>query len=202
MKLKQSVSFFDGESTEDNQIMMAMAVMLDYITPPKQENFNPHYNIPTTKDQYILEPWAERTTGDANHMVMGTTLWDWLIDCLGGKPDWAHNGWILGREETRWMPLDQFLVLIRLWDWACTWLEDKIIEADTRMFEVADDHPLFDGKSFKSVYDDEGHGQIWHSHKKNLHILREAHWLMRQQVLLTGEVVKVSSKDPQPIGAS
>ena len=194
MKLKQSVSFFDGESTEDSQIMIAMAVMLDYITPPKQENFNPHYNIPTTKDQYVLEPWAERTTGGANDMVLGTALWDWLIECLGGKPDWAHNGWMIGREETRWMPLDQFLVLIRLWDWACTWLEDKIIEADTRMFEVADDHPLIDGESFKSVYDDEGHGQIWHSHKKNLHMLREAHELMKQ--------VAVSSKDPQLVGAS
>ena len=191
MKLKQSISLQKDETTEDNQIMMAMAIMLDYVTPPKQENFNPHYNIPTTKDQYILEPWAERTTGGANDMVLGTALWDWLIECLGGKPDWAHNGWIVNREETRWMPLDQFLVLIRLWVWACTWLEDKIIEADTRMFEVADDHPLIDGESFKSVYDDEGHGQIWHSHKKNLSILREAHWLMRQQALLTGEVVRV-----------
>lgn len=195
MKLKQSVSFRESETTEDNQIMYAMAIMLDYITPPKQENFNPAYNIPTTRDPKILDQRWPSTGEIANEDIyLGTALWDYLVECLGGKPDFAHNGWIVNREETRWMPLDQFRALVQLWDWACTWLEDKITEADTHMFEMVDGHPLFDSESFKSVYDDEGHGQIWHSHKKNLHMLREAHELMKQ--------VAVSSKDPQLVGAS
>ena len=196
MKLKQSISFFDGENTEDSRIMMAMAVMLDYINNPKAENYVWSHKIPTTNDPKILNQRWPSTGEIANEDIyLGTALWDYLVDCLGGKPDWANSGWKIPREETRWMPLDQFRALIQLWGWACQWLEDHISKSDAELWDAAcGDHPLIDAQSFKAQYDDEGHGLLWQSHSSAFTKLREAHELMKE--------VAVSSKDPQLVGAS
>ena len=184
MRIKEAVSFYSGESSEDDDIQLAMAIMLDYINDPKRDNLDwliPSSNLPPVLDQ-------RDATGDLVNVDIwkGTTLRNYLIGCLGGVPEWHREGWNINTDkETRWLPLDELRCLIDLWDWACDWLEAKAIEIDDRIFDGADSHPLFTN-AFRSGYDEDGHGQIWQCHMRNFADLRKGSQLLK--LALTQEV--------------
>lgn len=177
MRIKEAVSFYSGESSEDDDIQLAMAIMLDYINDPKRDNLDwliPSSNLPPVLDQ-------RDATGDLVNVDIwkGTTLRNYLTGCLGGIPEVHREGWNINTDkETRWLPLDELSALIELWDWACDWLEMKCIEIDDRIFDGADSHPLFT-KEFKTEVYEDGHGQIWQTHKRNFADLRTGGRLLK-----------------------
>lgn len=184
MRIKEAVSFYSGESSEDDDIQLAMAVMLDYINNPKRGKqldwLIPSSNLPPVLDQ-------RDATGDLVNVDIwkGTTLRNYLIGCLGGVPDRHREGWNINTDgETRWLPLDELHCLIELWDWACDWLEAKAIEIDDRIFDGADSHPLFTAE-FKAEYDGNSHGQIWQCHQRNFADLRTGSRLLKAVLVLT-----------------
>ena len=183
MRIKEAVSFYSGESSEDDDIQLAMAIMLEYINNPKRESLDwliPSSNLPPVLDQ-------RDAMGDLVNVDIwkGTTLRNYLIGCLGGVPDRHREGWNINTDgETRWLPLDELHCLIELWDWACDWLEAKAIEIDDRIFDGADSHPLFTAE-FKAEYDGNSHGQIWQCHQRNFADLRTGSRLLKAVLVLT-----------------
>jgi hypothetical protein len=175
MRIKEAVSFYSDESPEDDDIMLAMAIMLDYINNPKRDNLD--WLIPASSSLPDL-PVARGDLVNEN-MWKGTTLRKYLTDMLGGVPEWHREGWNINTDkETRWLPLDELSALIDLWDWACDWLEAKCIEIDDRIFDGADSHPLFTAE-FKAEYDGDSHGQIWQCHQRNFADLRTGGRLLK-----------------------